>query len=385
MSMPHVQQKAAASRMSSATPATRDATRGDAPLALIGIYPPPYGGVSVSLQRLIPYLDASGLDYVVYNTGPSRTSHPRIRDIGWSLKWMLRMLLFCRHQVMQFSTSRWPVRAFAALVRCLRDTRLIIYARGYGLPNSFYHGNWAQRRIVRWTLGRTDRVFAPNPDLRERIASIGYDRERIETIPPFIPPDQPPRAEEIPDEVRRFCAGKHPVLVANGAFVKVNGQDVYGLRAMAELVQALLPSFPQLAVVVYLRSGANHAADDFADFVAQVRQAPLCDHLLLFDSKGDFLPILSIADAFLRPSTTDGDANSIREALHFGVPVIASSVIPRPEGCRLYEVNSPEGFHTAVRQVLENLEAERALAAAAPKYNAADKLIAIYREMLAAD
>ncbi|MCB9849358.1 MAG: glycosyltransferase [Phycisphaerales bacterium] len=337
----------------------------------------------MTLQRLIPYLDQEGLDYVVYNTGRSTTNHPRIVDIGWSLKWMLRMLLSSRHQVMQVSTSRWQVRFFGALVSALRGTRLIVYARGYSLPDSYFQGGVVKRRLVRWALRRAERVFAPNPDLAERIASIGFDAKRIDIIPPFIPPATDAVATEIPVEVQRFCEGKGPFLVANGAYVLVNDQDVYGLRALAQLVRELLPRFPRLAVVVYMRAGAHREMSEFADLIAEVHESPLRDHLLLYDSTGEFFPVLAIADVFLRPTTTDGDANSIREALHVGVPVVASDVIPRPEGCRTYPANTPDALRTTVESVLDDLAAERAKAAAAPKYNAAEVLLPIYRELAA--
>ena len=353
----------------------------NAPLALVGIYPPPYGGVAVSLMRLLPYLDAAGIDYVVYNTGRSRTDHPRICDVGWSWRWMVRMLLFSRHRAIQFSTSRWQARVFAALINLLRGTRVVIYARGYSLPDSFFRARGLQRRLVRWTLRHTDRVFATNADLKERIAAMGYARERIDTVPPFIPPPDPPRAADIPDEVRRFCADKGPVLVANGAFVLVNGADVYGLRAMADLVERLLPQFPRLAVVVYMRRGAHSAQGEFQDLADRLQSPPLRDHLRLHDSSGDFLPVLAIADVFLRPTTTDGDANSIREALQFGVPVVASDVVPRPEGCRLYSGGTASALAEATADVLSNLERYRAQATAT-RSNAADQLIPIYRNLI---
>jgi glycosyltransferase involved in cell wall biosynthesis len=38
-----------------------------------------------------------------------------------------------------------------------------------------------------------------------------------------------------------------------------------------------------------------------------------------------------LSDIFLRPTRSDGDANSIREALYLGVPVIASDCVERPD------------------------------------------------------
>jgi glycosyltransferase involved in cell wall biosynthesis len=106
--------------------------------------------------------------------------------------------------------------------------------------------------------------------------------------------------------------------------------------------------------------------------------------VLFYESRSEFLPVYAVADVFLRPTTTDGDANSIREALHFGIPVVASDVIPRPAGCRLYPFGNHEELVRVVGDVLSNLPRERSLAAAAPRSSAADLLIPIYRELIGA-
>ena len=40
--------------------------------------------------------------------------------------------------------------------------------------------------------------------------------------------------------------------------------------------------------------------------------------------------MLRLTDVLLKPTNTDGDAISVREALYLGVPVVASDVVERP-------------------------------------------------------
>jgi glycosyltransferase involved in cell wall biosynthesis len=53
-------------------------------------------------------------------------------------------------------------------------------------------------------------------------------------------------------------------------------------------------------------------------------------------------PLLRKINLLLRPTKSDGDALSIREALFFRIPVISSDVVPRPEGTIIYKLNSRE-------------------------------------------
>ncbi|HZW78922.1 MAG TPA: hypothetical protein VFF50_00505, partial [Candidatus Deferrimicrobiaceae bacterium] len=56
---------------------------------------------------------------------------------------------------------------------------------------------------------------------------------------------------------------------------------------------------------------------------------------------------ISRADLMLRTTLFDGDAVSVREALHLGTPVIASDNGMRPSGVRLVpKSNSPALLHT---------------------------------------
>ncbi len=44
------------------------------------------------------------------------------------------------------------------------------------------------------------------------------------------------------------------------------------------------------------------------------------------------MPLFEYIDIFLRPTNTDGDSLSIREAIYSGIPTIASDIVERPFG-----------------------------------------------------
>ena len=45
---------------------------------------------------------------------------------------------------------------------------------------------------------------------------------------------------------------------------------------------------------------------------------------------------------FIRATTTDGDSVSLREALYFGAPILASDVVPRPDGVMLFNLEKDD-------------------------------------------
>ena len=86
----------------------------------------------------------------------------------------------------------------------------------------------------------------------------------------------------------------------------------------------------------------------------------------------------------LRPTRTDGDALSVREALHAGVPVIASDAVPRPPGARTFPVDDIQALCSAVGNTLR--EGKRHPAGtgtlAAPPETFTERMIQIYRTLL---
>lgn len=84
----------------------------------------------------------------------------------------------------------------------------------------------------------------------------------------------------------------------------------------------------------------------------EVERLGLEDAVYFNTETGVFLPVLAEATVFIRPTATDGDANSIREALSLGVPVIASDVVSRPKGCRLHENRNIDDLEVVTRRAL---------------------------------
>ena len=65
-----------------------------------------------------------------------------------------------------------------------------------------------------------------------------------------------------------------------------------------------------------------------------------------------FGPALVRSSVFVRPTSTDGDSVSVREALAVGVPVVASDVCQRPKGCHIFQSRDAEQMAKTVLEVL---------------------------------
>ena len=81
----------------------------------------------------------------------------------------------------------------------------------------------------------------------------------------------------------------------------------------------------------------------------------LRQHILLAGdiSHDVVLRIMSLSDMLLRTTLHDGDSIAVREALHFGLPVIATDNGMRPAGAILIPVADQAALCRAIRSTLD--------------------------------
>jgi len=92
-----------------------------------------------------------------------------------------------------------------------------------------------------------------------------------------------------------------------------------------------------------------------ANLHALIANKPYSEHVLLYgDLPRDVtLNLIVHADVFLRTTLYDGDSVSVREALHFGTPVIATENGMRPEGVRKFPIGIREALEKTITEQLE--------------------------------
>jgi glycosyltransferase involved in cell wall biosynthesis len=111
-------------------------------------------------------------------------------------------------------------------------------------------------------------------------------------------------------------------------------------------------------------------------------EGPCGEHVLLCGDVGREVALRVIADSDLMLRTTlyDGDSISVREAVHFGVPVVATDRAPRPEGVRVVPAQDLARLREAAEQCLSN-GAQRAPSDGPNEDNLA-ALLELYEELM---
>jgi glycosyltransferase involved in cell wall biosynthesis len=203
---------------------------------------------------------------------------------------------------------------------------------------------------------RFDRIIAVNEQLRAMfVEKFGVRPERVRVILPHVLPGEPPKAG-LPEKIESFLAAHESVLLSMGWL-----EPEYDFALQIRALGAVRRHFPGVGLLIL---GEGRLGPELR---AQAGASGYSGDILL---AGDLphqtaLAVMSRCRMFLRTTWYDGDSISVREALHYGIPVIASDNGMRPQGVTLIQGRSEQALVDAIGNVL---------AAGAPVERSADRL-----------
>ncbi len=288
-------------------------------VALVGNWPPPFGGVSVHVAALARVLAGRGVDVRVLDIGRGDHRGGPVRPARGAARFAARMAAVAAEgRLVHLHTNganpkSWLVALAAGRARRPLGPRGVLTVHS-GLCPGWLRASAGRRALAALACTGYGRVVAVNAEIAGALADAGVPARRIAVVPPFSPAvlasTRPPPA------LAAFRAAHGPLFSAALAPGATYGADV------------LLPAFA--AVRARLR-GAGLVA--FGPGTAALEGEGL---LGLGEVRHDAaLGIIETADVFVRPTRADGDAVSVREAVALGRAVVATAVGYRPDGCLL--------------------------------------------------
>src|SRR3989442_15778666 len=114
----------------------------------------------------------------------------------------------------------------------------------------------------------------------------------------------------------------------------------------------------------------------------RIQAQPYAEHILLCGDVSHSATMASIsrADLMLRTTLYDGDAVSVREALHVGTPVLATDNGMRPAGVHLIPKSDMEALEITINQTLGTTRASGRIQSATDESNL-QAVLKMYEEL----
>ena len=311
-------------------------------LLIIGPHPINHGigGVTIHVQRLLDYLDNRNFKY---------------KYLDYKQAGIIEQLkAICNAQVVHIHISNPMYQFVLTLWGRIMGTKVIVTLHGnYGRFGRFK--NWLVRDVIRMSTI----PIVINAMSYESCIKINKSTVLCSA---FIPPQKEEKLQDsIVDLLERLRDNGKKIVSTNAYDISFDkeGNDVYGIDF---LVQQFKESF-DCALVISDPSGNYHKR--FIDLES--------DSIYFFDFPHPYFEVLKRIDIFVRNTSTDGDALSVKEALYLGVPALCTNVVDRPAGVRLFKYCDKRSFEDALMQS-EKIHVQIE--------NCADKLIEIYKNVI---
>ena len=344
---------------------------------LVGPYPPPYGGIAMTVFVLRHYLISQDLGkVVVLNIGERRNekSDESLSTKG-PLDYLRKVIKFARQgYIIHLETNGHNLKSWLSAFICMLagylNGRQTIIAFGSGnLPLYLRRVSGWKKLVVRAVVKGAGIIVVRNKDMVQALEGFG-DKPRIEVVPGFMGLHGR-QVGPLPQAVGEFCSTHEPVLGAT-----VNLSPEYGVPLALQAVQQMLKRYPKLGMILI---GIGPEAEKHRSELALVRE-----HVLL---AGQLTPDVTLSvmkrfSVFLRPTYFEGDSLSVREALALGVPVVASDTGSRPDGIGLFKVGDCVDLCCQLHMALEKgNSATKPNAFPQPEEGNARRMVDLYRRL----
>ena len=238
----------------------------------------------------------------------------------------------------------YPDGVAAAIIARTLQKPYVVTARGTDL--NLIAGYPIPRRLIQWSAGHASGLVTVCQALKDKLAQIGVDRERIAVLRNGVDLNQfkPPENRE---SLRRSLGVAGPTILSVGGLVPGKGHDLI-IRSMPDLPDANLwilgagPGRKKLhALVKQLRLG------DRVRFLGSVEHEQMPRYY-------------GVADALVLVSAREGWPNVLLESMACGTPVLATrvggtqEVVDDSRAGTLIDERTPESIVRCIRSLLSS-------------------------------
>ena len=339
-------------------------------LLLIGPLPEPKGGVSIHIQRLGRILEK---DFKVHYIDESRVIKPGLYNIR-SRKISPYLQLIRSADIVHIQSSLTILRCFHLLI-----AKILFRKRVLATIHSIWGKSESEILLIRLTLKLADRVIAVNSNILEILKPANSIVQ-----PAFIPPDldmEPGLPDQVSSWLEKQRKQSRKIIAGNAFRIELyEGQDLYGIDLCLDMMQRLVHGEGLPISLIFMVSSLDRAGKILEEYLMQIKELGLEDHILLACINLSFVRLLTHTDIVIRPTCTDGDALTIREALYLGKPVIASDVIERPTNTIIFRNRDATDFSEKVLSVISGRHPTTANDETLESYR--DFYLALYRQIM---
>lgn len=312
-------------------------------ICLIGPCIPPIGGVSIHMDRLYAGLKKRNCQVSKFCTNKKNKEK------------LIFYLLKKKDSVLHFHNISPKSLFWAILFKKLLNFRIIVTDHN---PRFFKTSVKKNIFIYKIVLPFIDHIIFVNDHIHKEYEKNKAIPKTYSVLNSFLPPpeeDENKIIKSYSKDLLRFINNRSPLLIANAfQIVFFENKDLYGLDMCVDLIKRLKSEFTNIGLIFAL---ANETANpDYLHKIKnRIKQFGIEDNFYFLTGQKQLWPLFKKANLMVRPTLTDGDAISIREAQYFNCQIVASDAINRPEKSILFKNRDFEDFFITTLQAIKNV------------------------------
>lgn len=274
---------------------------------IIGKIPPPIGGVTIHVQRLIDTLKDKEFEYKFMRLEISNL--PKI------------IINLFRYKFFHLHASNVYIQFLFSLISKMSGRKSIIT---YHCDLSRYIGIKNQLLLLSVRLSKYPIV------LNENSLKIALNHNKnSQQISSFIPPiNDTVISDGTVNEIYKLKSRYSKVFATNAYGIKYdkNNAEIYGILDLIEVFNNTV----DFSLIISDPSG------DYHEYCIE-NKIPVNQNILILNYPHSFCEILKLSDASIRNTSTDGDSLSIKESLYYNKLTFATNVVSRSKGVITYK------------------------------------------------
>jgi len=328
-------------------------------ILLIGTLPPPYGGITVHIERLYNIYLKSEINCTVLNINNKISSITKknknvITLKGVQIKILLKMINILYRfngDIIHFHVSAMNKFSYIGIILIKISSHIpkIITLHSGSFIDNYKKSNNIKKFFVRKILYNCSHIIVVNTEQFDFLTKkIGIGKNKISLIPAFLPPLYPDNVIEKSIENKFLELKKN---VDKIAIVAGFIMPLYGFHYVLDVFKKLKKQGIKLGLVFIFYTKENKNYKKF--LFNYIQKLP---DILIFKnlSPANFSQILKLTDIFIRPSTYDGDSVALREAIYFKKQIIASDCTKRPKGTVIFKNKNEDDFEKKLLKIINN-------------------------------
>lgn len=319
-------------------------------IAILGIFPPPFGGVSVHIKRVMDCFSLQDNMLLFWPTEYKRSFLP-----WYLIRLWWRLIVFRPKHVYYHSTYlRTSVIELVTLIMLRRIMKYTFSIVDHDCRH-LYKRRAFTKRWYQWVVQNSDGIICIGTPTLQSYKDNNINAPNMSVEDAFIPPIE--RHEGLitatyPSSLTIFIKEHTPILLLSAAhLMRINTKDVYGIDFALQLLANIADEYPDAGLIIGLPQVGDTVY--FQSLQKMMKKIGVIERIYILHGNKEIWPLFGRVDLFVRPTLTDGDSISVREALYFKVPVVASDIVQRPDKVHCFVTDNAKDAARVTKKVLQ--------------------------------